>query len=120
MVEIIFLDDIILLQMSKLPDFYFEKLLWGKGYGLIGGIDEVGVGAFAGPVVVACVVFHPKITEEMKTPPARRSSTMSSDESLGVSSSEAALPRLHRGGGSSTSTETGGFRLAADGINSFF
>ena len=42
---------------------------------------------------------------------------MSSDESLGVSSSEAALPRLHRGGGSSTSTETGGFRLAADGIN---
>ena len=43
----------------------------------------------------------------MKTPPARR---------LGVSSSEAALPRLHRGGGSSTSTETGGFRLAADGV----
>jgi len=48
---------------------------------------------------------------------------MSSDESLGESSSEAALPRLHRGGGSSTSTETGGFRLAADGkkeISVFF
>ena len=101
--------------MSKLPDFYFEKLLWGKGYGLIGGIDEVGVGAFAGPVVVACVVFLPKITEEMKTPPARRSSTMSSDESLGVSS-EAELSRFQRDGGSSASAETGSIRLAADGI----
>src|SRR3989344_9046692 len=44
---------------------------------------------------------------KMKPPPARR---------LGVSSSEAVLPRLHRGGGSSASAETGSIRLAADGI----
>lgn len=48
-----------------------------------------------------------ELKSEMKTPPARR---------LGVSSSEAALLRLRRSGGSSPSTETGGIRLAADGI----
>ncbi len=49
--------------MALLPDFKYEKSFWnlpaqvGKGYRLIAGADEVGRGAYAGPVVAACVVF---------------------------------------------------------------
>lgn len=41
---------------KKLPHFDFEKQLWKKGYTVI-GIDEVGRGAFAGPLVMSGVVF---------------------------------------------------------------
>src|SRR3989344_603323 len=34
-----------------------EQSLWNKGYNLICGIDEVGRGSFAGPVVAGAVVF---------------------------------------------------------------
>ncbi len=34
-----------------------EQRLWEKGYKLICGLDEVGRGCFAGPVVAAAVVF---------------------------------------------------------------
>ncbi len=40
-----------------LPDFSFENKLHKKSYKLIAGIDEVGRGSFAGPVVAGCVVF---------------------------------------------------------------
>ena len=39
------------------PTLRFEKRLWEKGYKLIAGVDEVGRGALAGPVVAAAVVF---------------------------------------------------------------
>jgi len=35
----------------------YERELWGKGYKLVAGVDEVGRGPLAGPVVAACVVF---------------------------------------------------------------
>lgn len=38
-------------------DFFFEKALWKKGFTHIAGVDEVGRGSFAGPVVAGCVVF---------------------------------------------------------------
>jgi len=41
------------------PTFDYEKRLWEKGYRFVGGADEVGRGAFAGPVVAAVVVFDP-------------------------------------------------------------
>lgn len=43
--------------MDKKPTFKEEKALWKKGYKRIVGIDEVGRGAFAGPVVAGAVVF---------------------------------------------------------------
>jgi len=39
------------------PDFSFEKRFWKKGRKLIIGLDEVGRGAFAGPVVTGGVIF---------------------------------------------------------------
>lgn len=39
------------------PTFKEELLLWSKGLSHVAGIDEVGRGAFAGPVVAAAVIF---------------------------------------------------------------
>lgn len=49
--------------MRLLPTFAEEKLLWEKGYDYVIGMDEVGRGAFAGPVVVAGAVFPKNIAE---------------------------------------------------------
>jgi ribonuclease HII len=38
---------------------HFERLLWKAGIERIAGVDEVGMGPLAGPVVAASVVFHP-------------------------------------------------------------
>jgi ribonuclease HII len=40
----------------KIANFRFEKTLW-KRYKFVAGVDEVGRGAFAGPVVAGCVLF---------------------------------------------------------------
>lgn len=34
-----------------------ETALWAQGYRRIGGVDEVGAGAFYGPLLAACVVL---------------------------------------------------------------
>lgn len=44
--------------MTTLPDFSFEKPLWDKKY-LVIGVDEVGRGAFAGPIYASAVCFYP-------------------------------------------------------------
>ena len=43
------------------PDFTFEASLMGQGYPLIAGVDEVGRGPLAGPVVAAAVIFPSKV-----------------------------------------------------------
>ena len=48
-----------------LPNFSFEEPLWNEKYTVI-GIDEVGRGAFAGPVGIGGVVFPPSISESEK------------------------------------------------------
>lgn len=48
-----------------LPDFSFEKKVWKKSYRVVAGIDEVGRGCFAGPVVAAAVVFAPNFKFEI-------------------------------------------------------
>ncbi|MBP9719048.1 MAG: ribonuclease HII [Candidatus Levybacteria bacterium] len=42
------------------PSFREEKLFWDQDILHVIGIDEVGRGCFAGPVVVAGVIFHPE------------------------------------------------------------
>jgi len=39
------------------PGLHLERELWQKGINVIGGIDEAGRGAWAGPVVAAAVVL---------------------------------------------------------------
>src|SRR5258706_5667714 len=41
----------------KLPDFRYEKESWKKGFTDVAGIDEVGRGCCAGPVVAGCVIL---------------------------------------------------------------
>jgi len=42
---------------TQIPSFAEEKILEAQGYQLIAGIDEVGRGALAGPVVAAAVIL---------------------------------------------------------------
>lgn len=49
----------------NLPDFSFEEALWRDKFTVI-GMDEVGRGAFAGPVGVGGVVFDPQMSTEIK------------------------------------------------------
>jgi ribonuclease HII len=45
------------------PDFFFEKKAWKKSFKVVAGVDEVGRGSFAGPVVAAAVAFKAGSTE---------------------------------------------------------
>ncbi|MEM7088351.1 MAG: ribonuclease HII [Pseudomonadota bacterium] len=44
----------------SLPDFDLEHALMSGGYGRIAGVDEVGRGPLAGPVVAAAVILDPR------------------------------------------------------------
>lgn len=50
----------------KGPHFKFEQTHWDRGLKFVGGSDEVGRGAFAGPVVAAIVIFPPFIKPEVE------------------------------------------------------
>lgn len=43
------------------PNLDIEKKLWEQGYRFVAGVDEVGRGAWAGPVVAAAVIFPPDV-----------------------------------------------------------
>jgi len=43
--------------MTKTPPLRLEKELWALGFKYVGGIDEAGRGAWAGPVAAAVVVL---------------------------------------------------------------
>lgn len=40
--------------------FKLEKSLWNKGLEFVAGVDEVGRGPLAGPIVAAAVIFSPQ------------------------------------------------------------
>jgi ribonuclease HII len=46
--------------MSRHPDMRYERRLWKAGIEMVAGVDEVGVGPMAGPVVAAAIVFPPE------------------------------------------------------------
>lgn len=59
------------------PGFLHEEAASGRGFLRIAGVDEVGRGPLAGPVVAAAVVLppdfdHPHLNDSKKLTPARR------------------------------------------------
>lgn len=56
---------------------FTERALWGAGFALVAGVDEVGMGPLAGPVVAAAVVLPADVsidgvTDSKKVPKAKR------------------------------------------------
>ena len=47
------------MRMRVRPNFGLERELWGRGVTAVAGVDEVGVGALAGPVIAAAVILAP-------------------------------------------------------------
>lgn len=46
-------------RQSKTPNLNYELAFWRDGYQCVAGLDEVGRGALAGPVIAAAVIFPP-------------------------------------------------------------
>ncbi|MCL5970776.1 MAG: ribonuclease HII [Patescibacteria group bacterium] len=53
------------MKKTTYPSFKEEKKIWEKGYKYVIGIDEVGRGAFAGPVVTGAAVFKKDIDSSL-------------------------------------------------------
>jgi ribonuclease HII len=47
--------------LTSTPDLSAERAFWSAGLRLVAGVDEVGRGAMAGPLVAAAVVLPPEI-----------------------------------------------------------
>lgn len=62
------------------PSFKYERALLAKGHTLIAGVDEVGCGAWAGPVYAAAVILKPGTY----LPHVRDSKTLSADQRQGL------------------------------------
>lgn len=50
------------------PDFSREQTLIDQGFSIIAGVDEVGRGCWAGPVIAAAVIFPTEIITEPNLP----------------------------------------------------
>jgi len=107
------------------PNFSFEKALWKKGYKFIAGVDEVGRGCFAGPVVAGCVVFKHhfrimgkiRIDDSKKLTPRQRVKTnlWLKENVLAWGIGEASVSLINRiGMGKATKVA---FRRAIKGVN---
>jgi len=48
--------------MRSWPEPLFKQQLWQAGISPIAGVDEVGVGAWAGPVIAAAVILPPELS----------------------------------------------------------
>lgn len=53
-------------KLANKPSFSEENVLWNAGYGNVCGIDEVGRGCWAGPLVAGAVIFKAKTKVEVK------------------------------------------------------
>jgi ribonuclease HII len=59
------------------PDLSEERLLCTEGHGWVAGLDEVGRGAWAGPVSVGAAVMAPGVSEDSMPPWLRDSKQLS-------------------------------------------
>lgn len=92
----------------RLPNFSFEKRTWEKGYEIVAGVDEVGRGALAGPIVAGCVAFLKRfklslpgsirIDDSKKLTPRQRerSDEWIRDNCLGWGIGEASVAQINR------------------------
>ncbi|MDS3859756.1 ribonuclease HII [Thermosynechococcaceae cyanobacterium BACA0444] len=62
--------------MPITPTLEQESRLWQQGLSWVAGVDEVGRGCWAGPVVAAAVVLPPGLAESAKIPLVRDSKTL--------------------------------------------
>ena len=69
------------------PSWNEEQSLWNRDYKYVCGVDEVGRGSWAGPVVVAAVIFSERITIDF---PIRDSKTLS------LKQREALFPQIQK------------------------
>jgi ribonuclease HII len=65
------------------PDLSFEQPLWAAGVRCIGGVDEAGRGAWAGPVAAAVVFLPPDPQVEQLLHGVRDSKQMSPEQRAG-------------------------------------
>lgn len=70
--------------MGHLPTFWYERRLWNKGHQVVAGLDEVGRGAWAGPLVVGATAFPSPLSDP---------SDLSYLMSLGIDDSKRIRPR---------------------------
>ncbi len=90
----------------KLADLEIENKLWAEGKKLIAGIDEVGRGSWAGPVVAAAVVLPQnwrlpeKLADSKLLKPKEREelARIIHSEAAYVSIAEVGLPVINREG----------------------
>lgn len=61
------------------PSLEFEQKVWDQGYLRIAGVDEVGRGCWAGPVVAAAAILSPAL-DITSAPPIRDSKTLSANQ----------------------------------------
>lgn len=64
----------------KLPAIKIETTLFSQGHKVIAGIDEVGRGAWAGPIVAAAFIITPNNVAQAKKIPARDSKLLSASQ----------------------------------------
>jgi ribonuclease HII len=77
-----------LFHLPPQPMDYFEKLYYGQGYERIAGVDEVGRGPLAGPVVAAAVIL-PKDGIEQKLFDSKQISSKKREDLYGLILSKA-------------------------------
>jgi ribonuclease HII len=68
------------IQTLTKPTFEYERQLWDQDIKHIAGIDEVGRGCFAGPVVAAAVIMPPDFNATDKIDDSKRLSAKVRDE----------------------------------------
>lgn len=74
--------------------FHWERTFWHAGYDLVAGVDEVGRGALAGPLVAAAVVFE-RSTIERRSRRERIERSVRDSKLMTRQTREDALPVIH-------------------------
>lgn len=105
------------------PTFNEERFLWSAGYKYIAGVDEVGRGCFAGPVVAAAVILpqeFPRMFEinDSKRLPAKKRESLAKvikKFALSFSIAEVSVEIINKLGIGKAAQEA--FKIAVEGLH---